>query len=154
MVAGAERKELELRIGKAQEAHGERPTAPVGAPRPHVDDARPQAEESHSNLWIGWVATGVLAAAAVGSGVLAYSASNELDDQSKTENVSRAELDDTHDRMRTFAIAADILGAAALVTGGVTLYLSMSSKSERPPATTGRVDLELGPSGVRLRGAF
>lgn len=151
-VAGAERKELKLNVAPAPELRRERAQTPVGPARTPSADSGAREQESPSYLWIGWVATGVLAAGAVASGVVAYSASNELDDQTKTSNTSRAELDDTHDRMRTFAIAADILGAAALVTGGVTLYLSMS-QSERSAQTAG-VNLELGPSGVRVRGSF
>jgi hypothetical protein len=157
LVAGAEKRRVVLELEReggapVPETAPARVLAPASsppAPTPAPDAADAPASPPY---WIGWVATGILAAGAVTSGAFALAASNELDDQSRSPNVSRAELDDTHDRMRAFAITADLLGAAALITGGVTLYLSLSSERERPRSSA--VRLELAPAGARLLGSF
>jgi tetratricopeptide (TPR) repeat protein len=89
---------------------------------------------------IGWVATGTFAAGAVTMAVLAYRASGQLGDARDTFGVTRAQLDDKASKVTTFAAVADVLAAAALVTGGLTYTLSRSRTHEvRVGAVPGRI---------------
>lgn len=98
---------------------------------------------------IGWISTGVLAAAATTAGVLALMASSDLDDERHTFPSSLDALDDKASKLRRLSLAADVLGAATLVVGGITLtYTLTSSKSKE------KVQLSVAPTSVSLSGTF
>jgi tetratricopeptide (TPR) repeat protein len=94
----------------------------------------------------GWIATGVLGAGALASGVYAYVASRGLDDARKTFPADAADLDSKATRVSRFALAADILGVAALVTGAITWKLSRSTASE--------VRVGFAHNAIQLTGSF
>jgi tetratricopeptide (TPR) repeat protein len=102
-------------------------------------------------LWLGWGTTGALAASSAVSAVLGASAASELDDL-RDSHATREDLDDAKTRAQTRLLAADIFGAAAAVTGAITLYFQLSgpTSSERPRAAA-KVSLGVLPSGVALR---
>lgn len=98
---------------------------------------------------VGWISTGVLAAAAATTGVLALMASSDLDDERHTYPSSLGALDDKASKLRRLSLAADVLGAATLVVGGLTLtYTLTSSKSKE------KVQLSVAPTSVLLSGSF
>lgn len=111
---------------------------------------RPAGSKSSTN-WrkVGWISTGVLAAAAATTGVLALMASSDLDDERSTYPSSLDALDDKASKLRRLSLAADVLGAATLVVGGITLtYTLTSSKSKE------KVQLSVAPTSVLLSGSF
>lgn len=120
------------------------------------------APKSTAATWrkVGWVTTGVLAAGAVTTGVLALLASRDLDDERRTFPSSLDTLDDKSAKLRRLSLAADVLGAAALVVGGVTLTFTLTGRGrssvESRDRTAGLRDVRLGvsPSGVSLGGDF
>lgn len=83
----------------------------------------------------------MLATGAVVAGILGVSAANELETLRGSAGAQRAELDGARNRARSSLLAADVLGAAALVVGGATLYLQLSSpaRKEHAAASVGLV---------------
>jgi len=81
------------------------------------------------------------------TGVIALSASSRLTDEKNTLPVSRGELDSSRSRMRTFALATDILGGATLVTAAVATYLTL-----RRPSSS--VSVGVAPGFVSITGPF
>jgi hypothetical protein len=100
--------------------------------------------------WVGWTATSVLAVSAGVSGALGASAAADLRDLRDTPHASRDALDAASGRAKTRLLVADVLGAAAIATGAVTLYFQLSKPAprERPRSAFA---LGFAPSGVALR---
>lgn len=86
-------------------------------------------------MWIGWSTTGALA---IGAGVVGYfgiTKANQLESRRTDYGVTSDELNDTKNSARTLFMIADVTGAAAIVVGGVSLYLTLAGgSSEGPPA--------------------
>lgn len=102
-------------------------------------------------VYVGYGTAGALAAAAVVTGVLGVSAAGDLKDLRDTRGATRDELDEAHDRAKTRFLIADILGAAALVTGAVTLYVHLSGPGkERPRTASSDVWVKVAPTQVSL----
>ena len=109
------------------------------------------AGKTSSTNWrkIGWITTGALAAGTVATGVLALLASSDLDDERHTYPSSLDALDDKASKLRKLSIATDILGAATLVVGGLTLTYTLTSSRSRE-----KVQLGIAPNGMSLSGTF
>jgi hypothetical protein len=80
---------------------------------------------------VGWVATGLLAAGAITTGVLALEESHNLQTERNTFPASSAVLNHDSKLTLTYSILADSLGAAAIVVGGITLYSTIASAGSR-----------------------
>ena len=122
-------------------------------------------EESDSTWMIAtWTATGVLAVGAGITGGLGIKAANDLDDLRNEEGSTNDERESASDRANTLLLAADIMGGAAIVTGGIALYLTLSNPSsskDAPPKTKTKAasapaltGLSIGPNRITLRGEF
>jgi tetratricopeptide (TPR) repeat protein len=121
-------------------------------PSPTVRAGSAVPEKKSGWLWVGWGATGVLAASSAVSAVLGASAASELDELRETRGATRDDLDDATTRAETRLLAADILGVAAVATGAVTLYFQLSGPTPKErPRTATTVSLGVLPSGVTLR---
>jgi len=119
-----------------------------GAAKPGegTDTQAPPAGADHGSnglLIAGWVGTGALAAGAVVTGILATSKSSSLKDARSTFPADKADLDSKASSVKTLALVTDILGASAIILGGVTLYFTLTKPSS---TTTAR----LGTTGDRL----
>jgi Tetratricopeptide repeat len=121
----------------------------------------PSAESSSSVLPTAlWIGTGVLAAGAVTTGILAIGASSDLsEERAKPAGVTtRTKLDDLESKTATLALVTDILAGAAIVTGGIALYMTITAKPSRtgalPPPTRPGLDVRVGVSRVALEGRF
>lgn len=128
-------------------------STPPAAPAPHkAADRRP------NSVWIGWVATGALAAGATVTGVIALSKNSSLDSARKHLDVSDAEIDSRASKVRTFAIVTDTLGAAALIAGGVSLWLTLREGSQETTAAARaprrQWQLGIAPRGVEFKTTF
>ncbi len=109
----------------------------------------------------GWVVTGGLAAGAVVTGVLALGASSDLEAQRTSGTATRDDLEAARSKTQTFALVTDILTGCAVVTGGLTLYFTITSgsSSDAKPAAAGvfvKPTMKVGvtPGGVTLLGTF
>jgi tetratricopeptide (TPR) repeat protein len=108
-----------------------------------------------------WTATGVLAVGAGVTGGLGIKAANDLEDMRKDPDATPDERESQADRAKTLLLSADVMGAAAIVTGGIALYLTLSApdsdSKEGPPKAKPagvKTGLVIGPNRIALRGEF
>lgn len=94
-----------------------------------------------------WIGAGALLAGAVTTGIVASGAGSSLDDERNSGNASRSRLDTLHSRMRTFAVTTDVLGAAAILAGGVAVYFTFIKPSSSSPAAS----VGVAPNGLQLK---
>jgi hypothetical protein len=127
--------------------------APVTTAAPSNKTEAPRQQAS-SGLGAGfWVTGGLAVALGAGAGVTGYLALQAQDDRKKdleTFGVTRADLDDTRKRAKTFALTTDILAGSAIVCAGVATVLLITHDS----GTGEQVGLGVGPGNVTLRGRF
>lgn len=127
------------------------PAATTAAPKSSAAPASPPPAQTEPkpSYTAGWIATGVLAAGAVVTGVMALSASSDVKSGTYTGKTPPDSLDSSRSKAKTFALVTDVLGAAALVTGGVTLYLTLSSDKKGKETTVG-----VSPGRITVGGSF
>lgn len=127
-------------------------TVPLAEPAASAPAARltQPAPRQPSTNWtrVGWISTGVLGAGALGAGVLAFLASRDLQSARDSYPVSPATLDSKASKVSRYALVADLLGAATVVAGGLTLTYTLTRSPER------EVAVALSPVGVALTGTF
>jgi hypothetical protein len=147
-VAGGQAIDVALALGSARP----RPRPPV-PPRPKP----PVAAGGRRPLWIGWAATGALAAGAGVTGVLALVSAGQLGDARYAGPDRRPAADSEvralGEQVDALAVATDVLAAAAVVSLGVTLVLTFSDGGRQAGARAA-VSFGGGPGGVQVRGAF
>lgn len=121
------------------------PAAPARA------DSGPQAARSEgpsaAPLYIGLVATGVLAAGTVTTGLLSLSAKSDLDKQLDIYPGSPDAISSARSKAETLGLVTDVLGVATIVAAGVTVYLAVSRPSKN-------VALTVGPGSAGVVGRF
>jgi tetratricopeptide (TPR) repeat protein len=125
---------------------------PQPMPAPAINVVRaPEPPRDTTATWrkVGWTATAVLGAATVTTGVLALFASQDLEDERDTYPASASALTDKADKLRALSLTTDILGAATLIAGGVTLALTLTRPRARKEVRVG-----LAPRGLQLSGTF
>lgn len=123
---------------------------------------RPPPPEERGIPWAGWAVTGALGAGAVITGVLALGASSELKTLRTSVGQSRDSLDSAQTKVTALALTTDILAGCAVIAGGVSLYLTITSgpvtPDEAAPAKAGRLQptVRVGatPGGVQVFGSF
>ncbi len=118
-------------------------------------------EESDPTWMIAaWSATGVLAIGAGVTGGLGIKAANDLEDMRNDVNSTPDKRESQAERANTLLLAADVMGAAAVVTGGIALYLTLSDSGsddkEGPPKAkpAAKTGLVIGPNRILVRGEF
>jgi tetratricopeptide (TPR) repeat protein len=127
------------------------PTAPTDSNRLSSPPAPPRAT---APIWIGWATTGALAAGAGVTGILGLRAADKLDSLNAQPAV-RSELDSQKNRARMFLVTSDALTAAAVVAGGISLYLTLRSPASSAQQTdSASLGISLTPSEVRLVGRY
>jgi tetratricopeptide (TPR) repeat protein len=143
-LAGRDASEIQLEPGKSIEN------------RPVVVVDRQEGTNRNTWRWAAWSATGVFAVGAGVTGFLGIRAANDLDDLRETPGASREELDSAQRRARTLLFTADVMGVAAIATGGVALYLTLSgpSESEKKKPGVAKVSAEIRPNWVGVNGHF
>jgi len=117
-----------------------------GSAQPSDKPGQPGSHERPTKTL--WIVSGALAAGAITMGVLGYVASRDLQDARNTFPATPGDLDSKASRVTTFGLIADIAGAAALVTGGVALYFTVSKGKGH------EVQAGLTPTGLRIAGTF
>jgi hypothetical protein len=124
--------------------------SPVSGP-PSEPSAPPEAPSVPT--WIGWAATGALAAGAVGTGIAAVVQSNTLRSEIDDRATPGATIHAAHATTATLALVSDILTGAAVAVAGVTFYVKVTSKP-RFPVPSGRAEVRAGPGSVWLSATF
>lgn len=135
------------------------PEASAAAPRIIVEKRYLEKSDHKAWIWATWSATGVFAVSGAALGALGLKAANDLDGLRQSGETNRGELDSTQRRARTLLVTGDILGAAAIVSGGIALYVTLANHGESTKTTAGRknrphVDLALGSNWLGLKGSY
>jgi hypothetical protein len=122
------------------------------------DLAGRRADGSRTWLLTSVVATGALAVATVTFAWLALDAKKSFDRDLDTFQVSPSALDDSRSRMKTYAYVTDALGAATIISGGVALYLALTSSgtkaTRKDSSNTRSVVLAPTVGGMVVHGAW
>ncbi len=155
-VGGGDKVELKFELGTTPAAAEPAPPPPAATVAPPPPLPPPPPPENKLPLYAAWGATGLFAVGTVVSALLARGEESTLEEQRNEVPVSRGELEDTRGRMRTFALATDVLGVGTLVAGGVATYLTLRPPGRAPGAGRAAAPLRLGvgPGGVTLGGTF
>jgi tetratricopeptide (TPR) repeat protein len=138
-LAGRDSTRIELSLAKTP------PLFVVSRPRPVVQ----QVERKTSPLvWSGWFATGALAVGAGVTGYFAVSRASNLATLRNSPTSTPEQRAAMQGQAEKFALAADIMTAATLVTAGATVYFTLRpTSSERTRSRVG-TRLSLSPTGV------
>jgi hypothetical protein len=105
-----------------------------------LDGRPPPPPEKPTNVpaLVGWITTGTLAVGAITTGVASLVASSKYDDMRATK--FEGSTQDARDRLASqrslvqgLAVTTDVLGIAAIVAGGVSLYLTLKGPSQPEP---------------------
>jgi hypothetical protein len=104
--------------------------------------------------WIGWTATGALAAGAVATGIAALVQSNTLRSEIDDRATAGPTIHSAHAATATLALVSDVLTGAAIAAAGVTLYVKLASKPRSAAAPPARTEVRAGLGGVWLSATF
>jgi hypothetical protein len=95
------------------------------------------------------VATGVF-------GILALQAKSDFDKELKQVPGSLDRIDNKRSKMKSYALATDVLGAATLLSAGAVVYFLISDSSGSATPTASKRSLALAPTvgGIVLHGEW
>lgn len=151
MASGGDTVQVELTL---VDPGARQPAESTGGAATEQPGKPPQQNETPRGTatWVGWVATGTLAAGALTSGVLHLTAKSDLQDQRDSlgndPQAKRDAIDDAHARATKYAIATDIFAISAAVAGSITLYVTLQNPDDKG------VSVGVGPGSMQLRGSF
>jgi len=139
--------------------HASPPSAAAAASPAVAGGATDQSATAHSVPWLGWGLTGAFAAGAAVTGVLALSNNSSLEDDRGNLDVPASEVDSQASKVRTLATVTDCLLAATLISGGISLWLTLRSSSEPESAAASKsagngLQVGFGPGGISTRVTF
>ena len=129
-VAGGDHVRVEIELpqlpppAKAAEAAPIPPPAPRPPPPPSSAPA-PLAPRPRHVPWIGWAATGALAAGAAVTGTAALVALGDLRDKRLNQATAGPELDALSNRAKAFALVSDLCTVGAVAAAGISLYFTV-----------------------------
>jgi hypothetical protein len=152
-VAGGDRVKVALDMAEAPASRPPTDTVPIKRP-PARSDAVPSP--NRTAVWIGVVATGAFAVGTGACALLARDAKNEFDLELGRYPTTRERIDDARTRLRLYAGITDGLGAATIVSGGVTLLLALSGGGTKAPPQQGQPTIRVAPrvGGISVMGDF
>ena len=106
--------------------------------------------------WLTWTLTGAFAAGAAVVGVVTLSKNSSLSKERDTPGVAASQLQSDASDVRRMAIVTDGLIVAAVVTGALSVWLTLDSGSTKSHGSVDHENVEvgLGLSGVALRSRF
>lgn len=131
-VAGGDTLEVKLEI---VDTSAPRPalTTSASASTPVAPPPPPPPPPRNDALWYGVAITSGLTLGAVTTGLLALRERGQLNDRLNTFPSSASSIDSARRSTKVLAITTDVLGGAALISGGVTLYFALRT----PPTQQG-----------------
>jgi len=129
--------------------------------------AQPREAQSGSPLLIaGWVSTGALAAGALITGILGAGKAQDLKDLKAADprdyDDFGSQLDSTKSSASSLLLVSDVCSGAAVVVGGLSLWLTLRPNDTSTEAAPEKRSAELGQrvqvgyeqSQIKLRGSF
>ena len=109
-------------------------------------------------MWAGWAATGTLGIGAGVAGYFGIQKAQELESKRTQYPLKQEDMQKTKRSAQTLFLAADLMGASAVVLGGISVYLTLSSSEKAVKQVTrrspGTVRVGISPKGVRVSGSF
>jgi len=138
ILAGAETVQLQITLkARPLVAHLD---APKKTEREPLVAEPPQElpTRSHALAIAGWTTTGVLAGAAVLSGVMGLSQKGKLEELKESPDPDAGQLREHSNAASSWFLATDIFAAAAVVTAGASLYLTLRPPGRSAKATATR----------------
>jgi len=111
-----------------------------------------QQPPSKTPMYVAWAATGVLAITAAVFGVVAISDAKQLDTLRDTYPVTNEQLQEQADKQVLMSRVADGVAIAAVVAGGIALYLTFGRSYSTPDKKSAQ--LRVSPTGISLVGRF
>jgi len=105
-------------------------TAPAPAPAETPPPPAPETTNRRSVPWVGWVATALFATGAGITGGLALQRSQLLASERARYGADSSELERIEKEATNFAVASDIFAGAAVFSGVISLYLTLSPSGE------------------------
>jgi tetratricopeptide (TPR) repeat protein len=125
--------------------------------------------DDSAQTWMiaGWATTGALVAGAIVTGVMGKNEADELK-QLRAANITDNEdlpgrIDDTKKNASTLFLASDVMSGAALIVGGLSLWITLDPPEPERAAAPGEAPKPKAPEAVqvgyadgqlRLRGSF
>jgi tetratricopeptide (TPR) repeat protein len=165
-VAGGEHAELTLDLNSSDDqAHpAQREHAPSAPASARDQRASPGAtrlsqgpddgkSDGNTATWVGVITTGALAVATGVVGGLAIAAKHDYDTTLDKYPIAPGDVADARSETRKRALAADILGAATLLSGGITIWVALSN-NHRDSNASGNVGVTVTPTALIARGEF
>jgi hypothetical protein len=154
-IAGAEAQDVVLTLLRASEPKSEiRQGTPPAAPAPRVAAPAEKKSTSRAPLWIGITTTGALAVGAGVFGFLTVRSSQRFDDEMGTFPGDSARIDKSRRELERNALITDVLAGAALLSGGITLVIGLSSSDDSGEATRVTFRAAAGQPAVELGTRF
>ncbi|HMJ53300.1 MAG TPA: tetratricopeptide repeat protein [Polyangiaceae bacterium] len=152
-IAGGDHAQVQLELNEAV------------ATRPRDDGKKtargePRAERPRTAMWISLAATGALGAGAGVFALLAQDAKRDFEHQLGVFPTSKADIDHARSSLVRNAAITDGLAAAAVVSGGLTLFFALTSggnkeaSSGAAPSAAPRVSIAPTLGGVVAVGSF
>jgi hypothetical protein len=154
-IAGAEMQDVVLTLLRATEPQSDtRSGTPPPAPTPRVVAPPEKRSASRAPLWIGITTTGLLAGGAGVFGFLTVRSNRRLDDELGTFPANSARIGETRREIERNALITDVLAGAALLSGGVTLVIGLSSSGDSDEATRVTLRAKAGQPALELGTRF
>lgn len=127
-------------------AGGEQASLTLSLVDPRVATAKHYREAPRPEMWIAWGATALLGGTTAVLGVIAIGANDDYKTRQNTFGVTSGELVDADHKARGLSLAADLFGAATILSAGTAIYFTVRPKD----------DVQLGPSEPKreARGFF
>lgn len=106
-----------------------------------------------------WAATGAIVTGAVVTGVLALGASGDVKDKLAAYPADPQAIESAHKKAIAFSVATDVLTAAAIAAGGVSIWLTVkhrrdAAEQSAPAPAAPSARLVVLPRGVSIAGTF
>jgi hypothetical protein len=115
----------------------------------------PEGPRSNVPMYVAWSVAGGFAIASGVSAMVARSDANELATLRGSFPVTQAALEAQRSKTARAALLTDGLAVAAIVSGGVALYLTLTRSHEGATIEKPRaVELQIGPTGLAVAGQF
>jgi hypothetical protein len=154
-VAGAEAQDVVLTLLRAPGPSPEaRSTTPPPAAVEGVAASPAKKGASRVPLWIGVTTTGVLAGGAGVFGYLTVRSNRRVDEELGTFPGNSDRIEDARREVKRNALITDVLAGAALLSGGITLVIGLSSSDDSGEAARVTVRVGAGQPALELGTRF
>jgi len=158
VLAGSERLPLSVElVPEEQVVIVQKPEPEAQKPLPQD---QPERKGPHPAVY-AWIGTGVLATAAITTGILGLDAKSRYDAIAGEPDPDQDDLDAAGSEARALFLACDILSLSTAVALGTSLYLTLHKPKAKATVSAsaalergGSLELRVLPSSVRLVGTF